>query len=83
MKNSYYNIGGYELSLFEIENCILNNNKGTHRIYGESLIFIESDFRRKLLIEKENFLIDFGISIPTRLYYINFQIKSRFKNIFR
>ncbi len=66
MKNSYFNIGGYELSLFEIENTILKHNKGIKGMYGETCVFTDDDYRKKLIIKKKFGLIDYGISIPTR-----------------
>ncbi len=66
MKNSYFNIGGYELSLYEIENVILKSNRGIKGVYGESCIFSDDDYRKKLIIHKELRLVDYGISIPTR-----------------
>lgn len=65
MKTSYYNIGGYEISLFEIENCILN--KGTKNMYGQASSFRDSDIRTKFVLEEEQYpFVNFGISIPTK-----------------
>ncbi len=49
LKNSYYNIGGYEVSLFEIENNILTQDKYTQEIYGETAKF--SDSKRFLQVD--------------------------------
>jgi hypothetical protein len=64
MKSSYYNIGGYEISLFEIENCILNN--GNKNIYGEMATFRDSDIRAKFTLEEANPLINYGIALPPK-----------------
>lgn len=69
LKNAYFNIGGYEVSLFEISNSILTNNNCSKNIYGEEAKFNSSDFRRKLILEEKGEkckLINFGISLPTK-----------------
>ena len=39
LKNSYYIIGGFEISLYEIENCILGETRICQNKYGEFLQF--------------------------------------------
>lgn len=65
MKNAYFNIGGYELSLYEIENCILTQGLCSKSIYGEVPKFSDSDPRNILVIDKVQKYINYGISIPT------------------
>ena len=62
LTNSYFTIGDVEISLFEIESCILRNKKIVDNIYGKIL------YKSKLNlpnIEKYDSLINFGISLPT------------------
>jgi hypothetical protein len=66
LKNSYYNIGGYEVSLYEIENCILTNNLASQNIYGEVPVFKQEDKRRILLIDQIHKYTIYSISIPTK-----------------
>lgn len=76
-KNSYFYIGGYEVSLYEIENCILTNNLASQNIYGEVPVFKEDDKRKVLIIEGIDKYTNYGISIPTksspplRIYFPN------------
>lgn len=65
LKNSHFNIGGYEVSLFEIENIILTNNI-RKRIETDDTSFRGSDVRNKLIIEEYHYLINFGMSLPTK-----------------
>ncbi len=69
LKNSYFNIGGWKISLFEIQNCILIN-KYCKFMYGEDTDFSFNDVRRKFKIDlnenKNNYLILFGIYLPTK-----------------
>jgi hypothetical protein len=69
LKNSYFNIGGWEISLFEIQNCILTN-KYSKFMYGEDSGFSPTDVRKKFIIDleenKNNYLLLFGIYLPTK-----------------
>jgi hypothetical protein len=67
LKNCYFDIGGYEISLYEIENCILRNKIYFQSVYGEQPFkFGENDPRKNLALEKDNLLINFGIFYPTK-----------------
>jgi hypothetical protein len=66
LKNSYFNIGGYEVSLYEIENCILTNNTASQNIYGEVPLFKDDDKRKALKIEHIEKYTNYGISLPTK-----------------
>lgn len=77
MKSSYYNIGGYEISLYEIENCILRGGHTSKNIYGEIPQFNDRDPKNTLKLEKVEKYIFYGISYPTksspalRIYFPN------------
>jgi hypothetical protein len=64
MKSSYFNIGGYEFSLFEIENCVLS--KGCKTIYGDSVSFNDGDIRTKFTVDEFEKIYNYGVSIPTK-----------------
>jgi hypothetical protein len=64
MKNSYFNIGGYEFSLFEIETCVFN--KGSRNIYSEGVSFSENDIRAKFKIDDFDKVYNYGLSLPTK-----------------
>ena len=72
LKNSYFTIGNVDISLLEIEAYILRNENIINNIYG---ISINNDQLRLPNIDKYNFVINFGISLPTisspdlRIYY--------------
>jgi hypothetical protein len=66
LKNSYFNIGGYDVSLYEIENCILTNNHASQNIYGETPMLKEEDKRKALEIEEIEKFTNYGISLPTK-----------------
>ena len=63
-KNSVYNIGGFELSLYEIRNSILTDSQYSLYYTKQDLTFKKSDLRRKLKIETFG-LITFGVFTPT------------------
>ncbi len=63
LKNSYYQIGNCEISLYEIENGILRKNEISKRIYKE--IIKGESIKNLPLIKQFNQIINFGISIPT------------------
>ena len=62
LKNSYFTIGSIEISLYEIESCILRDKSVLDNIYGKILNKIELNLPK---IEKYDILINFGISLPT------------------
>lgn len=66
IKNSYYNIGGYDVSLYEIDTCILRGSQTSKNIYGEVYRFPDSDPKSILLLEKIEKDIFYGISLPTK-----------------
>jgi hypothetical protein len=66
LKNSYFNIGGYDVSLYEIENCILTNNLASQNIYGETPMLRDEDKRKSLKIEDIDRFTNYGISVPTK-----------------
>ena len=72
LKNSYFTIGNVDISLLEIEAYILRNENIINNIYG---ISINNDQLKLPNIDKYNFVINFGISLPTisspdlRVYY--------------
>ncbi len=77
LKNSCFDIGGYEVSLYEIENCILKNSLISQNIYGEIPEFKSDDCRRKLVLENVDKITYYSISLPTksspglRIYFPN------------
>jgi hypothetical protein len=66
LKNSYFNIGGYDISLYEIENCILTNNLASHNIYGETPMLKDEDKRKALQIDEIEKFTNYGIALPTK-----------------
>ena len=62
LKNSYFTIGDVEISLFEIESCILRNKMIVDNIYGKILYKTKLNLPN---VEKYDSLINFGISLPT------------------
>jgi len=77
LKNSCFDIGGFEVSLYEIENCILTNSLASQNIYGEIPIFKDDDRRQQLVLENVDKLTYYAISLPTksspglRIYFPN------------
>ena len=77
LKNSHFIIGGFELSLYEIENCILTNNLASENIYGEIRKFSEDDIRQELVLHDVERITYYAISLPTksspglRIYFPN------------
>lgn len=65
LKNSYFNIGGFDISLYEIENCILRNNKTRMWINGESCDFPKEDKRNILKIKHVPRQTFFCLALPT------------------
>ena len=66
LKNSFFNIGGYEISLYEIENCILRSTSTSFILYGEAISFPKEDKRNELKILFPNKYIEFCIYVPTK-----------------
>jgi hypothetical protein len=71
LKNSYFNIGGFELSLYEIQNCIITQGKYSLSMYGERVKFPDGDSKNDLCLdlskepELQKYLI-YGITFPTK-----------------
>ena len=63
LKNSYYNIGGFEISLYEIENCIITKGINTFNIYGE--LYSISDNKKSLILNDSYNYISYTLSLPT------------------
>lgn len=59
--NSLYKIGGYDISLYEIENLILNG----HNIYQETIVFTDP-FMKKFSLTEFNILIDCVLYFPIK-----------------
>lgn len=71
LKNSYFNVGGFELSLYEIQNCILTQGMYSLSMYGERVKFTDDDPKNNLSFDltKEPELkryIIYGITFPTK-----------------
>ena len=65
LKNSTFNVGGYDLSLYEILNCILLGDN----FYGNADDFFKfntNDVRKKLSIEEKSIFISFAVALPTK-----------------
>jgi hypothetical protein len=77
LKNSHFIIGGFELSLYEIENCILTDNLASENIYGEIRKFSKDDNRKELVLHDVEKITYYAISLPTksspglRIYFPN------------
>ena len=67
-KNSFFNIGGYDISLYEIHNIILQNNQITKELYGESIDFNLNDEKNDLKVNFTNKYLFFAISLPMKDY---------------
>ena len=63
-KNSYFNIGGINLSLYEIETIILKNNYMAKKLFSEIIDFPKGDSRNKFKIDYTIKYINFAISEP-------------------
>jgi len=68
LKNSYFNIGGINISLFEIENFVLTDGQYSENVYGEKPKIHLNDPKYNLKID--SYLVDkfirFGIFFPTK-----------------
>ena len=62
-KNAYFNIGGINFSLYEIETNILKNNYMS-KLFGEIIDFPKGDSRNKFKIDYTIKYINFAISEP-------------------
>ena len=62
LKNSYFSIGKFEISLYEIQTKILITSEVTKRIYGENIKYDIPNFKK---YEPFDNIINYGISIPT------------------
>ena len=62
LKNSYFTIGGMEISLYEIETNIIRERVISNKIYGN---IIDNEQLKLPEINKFNSIINFGISLPT------------------
>ena len=63
-KNSFFNIGGHNFSLYEIENIILQNNYMSKILFGDCIDFPKGDARNKFKIHYHIKYINFAISEP-------------------
>ena len=63
-KNSYFNIGGFNFSLQEIETNILGNNNKAKNFYEEMSSFPKGDSRNKFKIDNVVKYANFGIFEP-------------------
>ena len=66
LKNTFFNIGGFELSLYEIENCLLRSQLATEVLYGETFDFAKGDKRKELKMKELPEFVQFCMSIPTK-----------------
>ena len=62
--NSYFNIGGINFSLYEIETNILRNNYMAKKLFSEIIDFPKGDSRNKFKIENNIKYLNFAISEP-------------------
>ena len=62
LKNSYFSIGKFDISLYEIQTKILITSEVTKRIYGENIKYDIPNFKK---YEPFDNIINYGISIPT------------------
>jgi hypothetical protein len=63
-KNSYFNIGGINFSLYEIETNILRNNYMSKKLFSEIIDFPKGDSRNKFKIDNIIKYLNFAISEP-------------------
>ena len=63
-KNSYFNIGGTNFSLYEIETNILRNNYMSKKLFSEMVDFPKGDSRNKFKIDNIIKYLNFAISEP-------------------
>ena len=63
-KNSYFNIGGFNFSLQEIEMNIIGNNNMSKTFYEEMTSFSRGDSRNKFKIDNVVKYVNFGIFEP-------------------
>ena len=65
IKNTYFKIGGFFFSLYEIECVILKNVKVAKEVYGEIINFKSDDMRNNLIIQSDYKYLPFCICIPS------------------
>ena len=63
-KNSYFNIGNINFSLYEIETNILRNNYMSKKLFSEIIDFPKGDSRNKFKIDSMIKYMNFAISEP-------------------
>ena len=63
-KNSYFNIGNINFSLYEIETNILRNNYMSKKLFSEIIDFPKGDSRNKFKIDSVIKYMNFAISEP-------------------
>ena len=63
-KNSYFNIGGLNFSLYEIETTILRNNYMSKKLFSEFIDFPKGDSRNKFKLENTIKFLNYAISEP-------------------
>ena len=63
-KNSYFNLGGINFSLYEIETNILRNNYMSKKLFSEIIDFPKGDSRNKFKLDNIIKYINFAISEP-------------------
>ena len=63
-KNSYFNIGGLNFSLYEIETTILRNNYMSKKLFSEFIDFPKGDSRNKFKLVNTIKYLNFAISEP-------------------
>ena len=64
-KNSYFNIGGLNFSLYEIETTILRNNYMSKKLFSEIIDFPKGDSRNKFKLDNIIKYLNFAISEPS------------------
>jgi hypothetical protein len=64
IKNTYFKIGGFIFSLYEIECVVLKNTKVAKEVYGEIIHFKADDVRNNFIILSDYKYLPFCISIP-------------------
>ena len=63
-KNSFFNIGGLNFSLYEIETNILRNNYMSKKLFSEIIDFSKGDSRNKFKLDNIIKYLNFAISEP-------------------
>ena len=63
-KNAYFNLGGINFSLYEIETTILRNNYMSKKLFSEIIDFPKGDSRNKFKLDNTIKYMNFAISEP-------------------